>query len=227
MTTLRAVLWGDPAGAADLSAALRRSAHGALGDGFDEITVNTIEPGAPSFGVSAFPGASPVVLVGARHGEGAEGDGRLLRWLGEAGDRLAVYEVDEALPLDHERTWPDGEASPGAKQVTLFRRKPGMTDEAFLSYWHEQHTPLAMRIHPLWRYSRCVVRRAVSPGAPTYEGIVELHFRALEDITDPMRLFGGDVKNVRVIQKDVAQFIDMATISVTVTREHVLRRRAG
>jgi hypothetical protein len=53
---------------------------------------------------------------------------------------------------------------------------------------------------------------------------VSLHFRELEDVTVPLRLFGS-VENMRAIQKDVASFIDMAGISVTVTRERVLLRR--
>lgn len=136
--------------------------------------------------------------------------------------QIAGYVVDEALPADYEKTWPDGECSPGAKQVTLLRRKPGLSDEEFLHRWHDVHTPLAMEIHPLWRYNRNVVKAAVTPDAPDYEGIVELHIREKETLLDVMKFFGSP-QNIQRIAQDVTQWIDMERIEVYNMSEYVLK----
>ena len=136
--------------------------------------------------------------------------------------QIAGYIVDEALPADYQKSWPDGECSPGAKQITLLRRKPGLSDEQFRHCWHDIHTPLAMEIHPLWRYSRNVVLSAITPGAPDYEGIVELHIRDKATLLDPMKFFGSP-QNIQRIAADVTQWIDMERIEVYNMSEYVLK----
>src|SRR5687768_12644809 len=66
------------------------------------------------------------------------------RQLDPDGAHHAVYAVDRAVPVEYERTWPTGTPSPGIKQVTFLTRKPGMTDDEFITYWHGTHTPLAI-----------------------------------------------------------------------------------
>lgn len=138
---------------------------------------------------------------------------------------VAAYAVKAEVPLDYERNWADGVRSPGVKQISFFVRKPGMGKQAFIDYWHGIHTPLAIEIHPLWRYLRCVVDRALTAGAPPYEGIVELHFRALEDITDPLRFYGGKQANMGRIASDVQNFIDLSKIEITQASELILESR--
>ena len=148
---------------------------------------------------------------------------RLREVLAAAGLGSWSYDVEQDIPLDYALTWPDGEASPGVRQVTLLARKPDLTTEQFMAHWHGVHGPLALEVHPLWRYDRNRIM-AASTGAPAFEGIVGLHFRELEDVTDVMRLYGGDKRNIRRISEDVMSFIDMSTITVTVMQETVLRR---
>jgi hypothetical protein len=135
----------------------------------------------------------------------------------------ALYRVSTAIPVDRERTWPLGTPSPGAKQVTFLRRKPGMTDPEFFHAWFEVHTPLAMEVHPLWRYVRSVCEEAVTEGAPPVEGIVELQFRSVDDVLDPARFYGGKAENPRRITRDVMRWIDFDTIDVAHMNEIVLR----
>jgi uncharacterized protein (TIGR02118 family) len=142
--------------------------------------------------------------------------------LDPGGAHHAVYAVDRAVPVEYERTWPTGTPSPGVKQVTFLTRRPGMTDDEFITYWHGTHTPLAIEIHPLWRYVRSVVVAPLTPGAPRYEGIVELHFRSAEDITDTLRFYGGKPENQARIAADVRNFIDFDTIDIAHMRETVL-----
>ena len=66
---------------------------------------------------------------------------------------------------DYERTWALGAPSPGVRQLTLLRPKPELGDDDFMAHWHGVHGPLAMRIHPIWRYDRNVVEAAVTGSA--------------------------------------------------------------
>jgi uncharacterized protein (TIGR02118 family) len=221
------VVWWCPADAdpASLHAALHARVDQARDLGATDLTLNLADDRGPAFGRVARANARVAGLISATLPD-VSAARAFAAWVDPGGRWSAAYAVDEAVPLDYERDWPLGEVSPGAKQVTFLQRKPGLDDDAFLGHWFGTHTPLALRIHPLWRYVRGRVLSSIDAGAPDapappLDGIVELHFRSLEDITDPVRLFGS-MKNIRVIQEDVAQFIDMSTICVTVMTEWAL-----
>lgn len=133
------------------------------------------------------------------------------------------YRTQQDVPRDYDRTWGTG-TSPGVRQLTFLRRRPGLSDEEFREHWFGVHGPLALRIHPIWRYDRNVVV-SQEDDAPLIEGIVGLHFRELADVSEPLRLYGGDYANARLIAEDVASFIDMKTIVVSVMQERILRAR--
>jgi hypothetical protein len=137
---------------------------------------------------------------------------------------VAGYEVIKTVPLDYQKTWPDGEASPGIQQVTFLQQRQDMQYEVFRDYWFCSHTPFGVDIHPFWRYERNEVVEAITADAPSYNGIVELHFYEIEDLTDPNRFFGGSflINAVRVLM-DVSNFIDMGTIEVTAMTEYILK----
>lgn len=146
------------------------------------------------------------------------------RVLEGAGAHAAGYAVREAIPLAYEsRGWPDGETTPGAKQVTLLRRRPDLAEDEFLRRWHEVHTPLALEVHPLWAYYRNVVESALTSGAPAYDGIVELLFREERDLVEPMRFFGGDPGNIRRILEDVKRWLDFDAVEYYGMRETIVK----
>lgn len=126
-----------------------------------------------------------------------------------AGDRSLVskcysYLVDEKVEKPYERTWPAGERSPGVKSFYLALRHPSMTHEQMAEYWGQQHAPLALRIHVgMWRYTRNVVTRAESEGAPDWDGMAILHFRTAEDLRD--RFYDSEAGRA-AIAEDVAKF---------------------
>lgn len=137
---------------------------------------------------------------------------------------VAGYEVSKAVPLDYEKTWADGEVSPGIQQVTFLKQREDIEYEAFRDYWFCSHTPYALDIHPLWRYERNEVKEAITEDAPAYNGIVELHMESLEDLTDLNRFFGGNFLVYSVlIGVDVSNFIDMDTIEVSAMTEYILK----
>jgi hypothetical protein len=136
------------------------------------------------------------------------------RWTGLIGGLGAVqgYQVTEALPVPLKRSWPASERTPGVGLLTLFNRKPGLSDEELLRLWHEGHTPLSLRIHPLWSYLRNLVEDAVVPDSPRLDGIVEEHFREPADLLNPARLFGGPLHmlpNMLRVGLDIRGFMDL------------------
>ena len=125
------------------------------------------------------------------------------------------YRGDCALPAAYEKDWKDGEQTPGAGLLTLFRKRPDIDYETFIERWHLGHTPLSLEIHPLWNYVRNVVTEKTVEGSDHYDGIVEEHFRSRKDLTCPARFFGGFlkmVKNMAAVYKDMNGFIDRKTI---------------
>lgn len=138
-----------------------------------------------------------------------------------------AYEVEEALPVDYERSWPDGEPTPGVNLLTLFNRRRGLDDATFFERWHHGHTPLSLELHPLWAYVRNVVVHA-RDGAPTLDGIVEEQFREPADLLDPRRMYGHGrlwpaLPNMARVGLDILGFMDVRGMEVCYATERWIR----
>jgi hypothetical protein len=146
--------------------------------------------------------------------------------LRETSARTAGYLVTESVPRDFGlRDWPDGERCPGAVMISAFPQPARLSREAFIARWHGSHTPLALEVHPLWRYVRNVVARPLSPGAPDCAGIVEEHVREPEDLLDPIRFYGGPERaerNMARILDDAKRFLDLERVTSVVTSAYIL-----
>ena len=139
-------------------------------------------------------------------------------------DKLWAYLVTESVPMQYpDRSWPDGEKSPGVTLFTAFPKPDRLTDEQFFGHWHGSHTPLSFEIHPLWRYIRNGVARPLTAGASPYRGIVEERFRMIEDALDMERLFRGKAANMKRGMKDVDQFLDRDKIDSTLMNEYIVK----
>jgi hypothetical protein len=139
---------------------------------------------------------------------------------------FAGYRVSESAPRVYARDWPDGEPTPGLCMLTLFRRRQRLTQAEFLHRWHDLHSPIALRTHPLWSYVRNVVEESLTTDAPPWAGIVEEHFRRPEELTSVRRFFGGTLNIVPALVHVVWQtstFLDLLTLRNYVLREHWLR----
>ncbi len=145
------------------------------------------------------------------------------------------WRVIESIPVESLQSWPVGMRTPGAGLLTLLRRKPGLGDEELIRRWHQGHTPLSLKMHPLWRYVRNVTEQAVVAGSPELDGIVEEHFRDCRDLLQPMRFFGGPpgrsrslaaawmVPNMIRTAIDVGGFLEMSTLESFLVEEFRLR----
>jgi hypothetical protein len=136
------------------------------------------------------------------------------------------YLVDEAVPVAYEKSWDDKALTPGVCLLTLFHKKPGLDQEEFLRRWHEGHTPLSMKLHPLWNYNRNVVKETTMEDSAWYDGIVEEQFRKAPDLLNPLRFFGPPVKvpgHMLEVLRDTRSFIDMKRIETYLAHEYHIR----
>jgi len=134
-----------------------------------------------------------------------------------------VYQVTEALPVAYKKTWEDGEPTPGVNLLTLFRQKKGITYETFLDRWHNSHTPLSLRLHPLWNYNRNVVNEKLSDNSANWDGIVEEHFRTKSELLNPFKFFGKPlsiIPNMLEVYTDTKAFLDYKTIETYLATEY-------
>ncbi len=181
----------------------------ALGPG--RLVTNVADVPGASHAIPRPDGARVAGLVSAHFADDAAALDAA-RVLSTGGVSVGGYNVTEAIPLDYDsRDWLDGEPTPGVKQVTLLKRRPDLSYEEFIHRWHDIHTALAMRIHPLWAYNRNVVDGAFTPDAPRFDGIVELMFRQREELLDPARFFSG-TDNIQVILDDVKSWLDFPAV---------------
>jgi hypothetical protein len=137
-----------------------------------------------------------------------------------------AFRVNEALPVTYEKAWPDGQMTPGICLFTLFNRKKGLDDDTFINRWHNSHTPLSLRIHPLWNYSRNVVTDLIASNSSKYEGIVEEQMRSDAELLNPFSFFGNPLVIIpRMIEvyRDTRSFLDYDTIETYMAREVVIK----
>ena len=123
-----------------------------------------------------------------------------------------AFAVEEAVPVAYRKDWEDGSITPGVCLLTLFHKKPGLERETFIRRWHRGHTPLSLRLHPLWNYNRNVVLGTLDNGSGLYDGIVEEQFRRPSDLLNPLIFFGPPLKtpcHMYQVLKDTRSFIDM------------------
>ncbi|MCH8901905.1 MAG: EthD domain-containing protein [Chloroflexi bacterium] len=129
---------------------------------------------------------------------------------------MVGYQVIERVHQDYERSWSDGERSPGVKLLATVRRAEGITHEQFVDHWLHKHVPLVFKVLlGTWRYVTNEVVAPLTPGAPEIDGIVEVHFRDIRD-----RRFDSP-EGEKLMMEDVQQFLLQPTRNQA--SEYVLR----
>ena len=105
------------------------------------------------------------------------------------------------------------------KAISFFKRKHGMTVEAFQSYWRASHPEVVVKLPGLRRYVQShTLLAGYRKGEPIYDGIAEIWF----DDTRAMRALAGTAAYAAV-QADEEKFIDHATMGLIITEEHVIK----
>ncbi|MBM4444316.1 MAG: hypothetical protein FJ020_03295 [Chloroflexi bacterium] len=156
-------------------------------------------------------------------------DDRAHQWQSEVAGldwKVFGYQVAESTPVAYRKDWKDGEASPGMVMLTIMKRNARLHHKQFMDEWFGHHTPMAVRIHPLWNYIRNVVESAVVEGSPAFDGIVEEHVRARRDVTNPVRYFGGllhFIPNMIRVGLHANKFLDLSVIENYLLTEYHIR----
>jgi hypothetical protein len=135
-----------------------------------------------------------------------------------------AYSAEEAVA--HEKTWPDGTSTPGVNLLTLFNKKPGLDGDTFIHRWHNGHTPLSLKIHPLWNYNRNVVKEKLTEKAAPYDGIVEEQVRTREELLNPFRFFGNAliiIPRMLMVYFDTKSFLDYKNIETYLAEEVIIK----
>lgn len=155
--------------------------------------------------------------------------------LRRAGFLVAGYLVDEQVCTDYggnahsaPRDWPDGERSPGVLAVTLMERPRRLDHDEWIRRWHGRLSPVSEAMQPRARYVRNVVKSALTPGAPSFEGIAEEAWPSFEHVTNPFLFYGAGnvfqlVKNMAIMLRSVLSFLTLWRIRTVMTSEYFLR----
>jgi hypothetical protein len=137
-----------------------------------------------------------------------------------------AYRVTEALPVSYQRSWNDGEPTPGACLLTLFSQKKSIDYNTFINRWHNGHTPLSLRIHPLWNYVRNVVNETIFEDSARFDGIVEEQVRKSADLLNPFRFFGNPliiIPRMLMVYSDTKSFIDYGGMETYLVAEYHIK----
>lgn len=135
---------------------------------------------------------------------------------------VGIYLVSEAVPVAYEMNWPVNTRTPGACMLTLFCQKKGISHDEFLNRWFNGHTPLSLKLHPLWNYVRNQVTDSTGAAAH-YDGIVEEHVKDAKDLLRPFRFFGPFYRvPLSMLQTliDVTGFIQYSSIETYLVSEY-------
>ncbi len=152
----------------------------------------------------------------------ADDRGPLEAVLRAATSRLAGYAVLESSVLPH-AAGPGRGA--GIDVVALLERPEAMTREAWLDRWFVHHRAVALETQATFLYVRNVVVRALTEGAPPYEGIVEEGF-AEDAVLDKQKWYDaeGDPERMRAhLGRMVAScktFLELDRVESHPTRLH-------
>jgi len=136
------------------------------------------------------------------------------------------FEVTEALPVAYTKDWKDGLPTPGVCLLTLFRQKRSIDHDTFIDRWHNSHTPLSLKLHPLWNYNRNVVVGRGPNNLESWDGIVEEHCRTSEDLLNPFRFFGDAlhiIPNMLSVYRDTKSFLDYGSIEPYLAMEYHIK----
>ena len=137
-----------------------------------------------------------------------------------------AYRVTEALPVAYQKSWKDGEPTPGACLLTLFSKKKNIDYQTFIHRWHNGHTPLSLRIHPLWNYVRNVVSESIFEDSAWFDGIVEEQVKKTTDLLNPFRFFGNPliiIPRMLMVYSDTKSFIDYPGMETYLASEYHIK----
>jgi uncharacterized protein (TIGR02118 family) len=105
------------------------------------------------------------------------------------------------------------------KMVAFFKRKTGMSVEAFQSYWRTTHAGIVLKMPGIRRYVQShTLLSGYRKGEPAYDGVAEVWF----DDTKVMRAL-AQAQEYAAVRADEPNFIDVSTMGSIITEEHIIK----
>ncbi|MGR8947928.1 MAG: EthD domain-containing protein [Gammaproteobacteria bacterium] len=105
------------------------------------------------------------------------------------------------------------------KVISVFKRKEGMSVEAFQDYWRTVHAPLVQQLSGVQRYvQNHTLLGGYRRGEPAVDGVAELWF---EDSDVLRRLSATD--ELKAVTDDHLRFMDMSSYKEIVTEDVVIK----
>ena len=142
--------------------------------------------------------------------------------LQDAAPRIAGYAVSESVVLPIPETHADGERVRGFSQIAMFQKLPGITREGFLHIWMTDQTIVGPATQDTFYYGQNIVVRALTPGAPPLDGIVDECY-PIEAMTDHLVYWkaNGSEETYQAHFKremdNVARFLDGDSVSAFIS----------
>jgi hypothetical protein len=140
----------------------------------------------------------------------------------------SVYDDYGTTPYGAPRSWAAGERSPGVLTVALVHRPGDLPYAEWIERWHGTQSPESGLLQPRTRYVRNEVHRAVTPGAPEIDGIVEEGWPSAAHVADPMLFFNADgdparmQANIDRMMANVTACLDLGRLRSVTMSEHLL-----
>jgi len=142
--------------------------------------------------------------------------------LQDAAPRIAGYAVSESVVLPIADPTPDGVRIRGFSQIALFQKLPGITREGFLHIWMKDQTVVGPETQDTFYYGQNIVIRALTPGAPPLDGIVDECY-PIEAMTDHLVYWKANGSeetykaNLKREMDNVARFLDGDSVSAFIS----------
>ena len=142
--------------------------------------------------------------------------------------RIEAYVVTESEPLPNTtQLVPCGERTPGFANLAFLRRPAEMPPAEWIAAWQDGHTELAIETQSTFGYVQNVVSRALTPGAPAIDAIVEELFPT-EALTSLHAFFAAAdddelARNMGRMTESIARFGADRTLDVVPTSQYVIR----
>jgi uncharacterized protein (TIGR02118 family) len=106
------------------------------------------------------------------------------------------------------------------KMVILAKRKPGMSLEAFKTYYETRHAPLACSMpHQMARYKRTYLTPMQGGEEGPFDVVTETWFKDKAAFDKNFQELLGNPERMAVIQKDEENLFDRSTITFFTAEE--------
>ncbi|MEE3332373.1 MAG: EthD domain-containing protein [Myxococcota bacterium] len=137
--------------------------------------------------------------------------------LASVSSQLAGFLVVESRPLPNPHLKP-GARTPGFSLCTCIVKRGDIERERFIELWYDVHRDVAIDTQSTFSYVRNEIVRALTPGAPDWDAIVEEGF-PIEALDDPRAFYdavGDEARfedHLRQMIESCEAFIDLERVS--------------